>query len=161
MSCQIEEVADKVALLNSNYRKALSREQNLLKELAADEASRIFTRFKNTDAKVDYVYRAENSPEFLILVQKELTTLINSDKESGVNVTDAQTVVLFNGDYPSGTGGMVKILGPQAEVLQSELKSKIKNLKGGGKGNSFQGKIAKYEKGELETLFTYLDTFRN
>ncbi|EAZ62906.1 Alanyl-tRNA synthetase (Alanine--tRNA ligase) (AlaRS) [Scheffersomyces stipitis CBS 6054] len=154
LSCQIEEVADKVALLNSNYRKALSREQNLLKELAADEASRIFTRFKNTDAKVDYVYRAENSPEFLILVQKELTTLINSDKESG-------TVVLFNGDYPSGTGGMVKILGPQAEVLQSELKSKIKNLKGGGKGNSFQGKIAKYEKGELETLFTYLDTFRN
>ncbi|KAK6463693.1 alanyl-tRNA synthetase [Scheffersomyces coipomensis] len=161
LSCQIEEVVEKVATLNTNYRKAVSRESALLKEIANMEATKIFTKFSSTDKLVDYVYRADNSPEYLTLVQKEITTLINGDKSSGVNLSDKQTLVLLNGDYPSGTGGMVKVLGPKSEEIQSELKQRISNIKGGGKGSSFQGKISKYEKGEIESVLLYLDSFRD
>ncbi|KAG7660720.1 uncharacterized protein J8A68_005837 [[Candida] subhashii] len=158
LSCQIEEVFDKVNQLNLNYRKANSAVSGLLKEIANMEASKLFDRFKNTDKLIDYIHRSDNNPEYLTLVQKEITTLINGDKSSGVDLSTKHTLVLLNGDYPSGTGGMVKILGPKAEELQPELKQRLENLKGGGKGASFQGKITKYGKGELESVLMYLDS---
>ncbi|KAK6197319.1 alanyl-tRNA synthetase [Scheffersomyces amazonensis] len=160
LSCQIDEVSEKVALLNSNYRKALSRESSLLKEIANVEAVKLFNKFKNNQL-VDYVYRNDNNPEYLTLIQKEITTLINGDKSKDVNLSDKHTLILINGDYPSGTGGMVKILGPKAEEIQVELKQRLSNIKGGGKGSSFQAKISKYEKGEIESVLNYLDTFRD
>ncbi|ODV78263.1 alanyl-tRNA synthetase [Suhomyces tanzawaensis NRRL Y-17324] len=157
LSCQIEEVPEKVEALNANYRKSQSRESTLLKELAAIEASKVFEKFSKSEKLVDFIYKPENNPEFITLAQKELATLINTNTGSGVDLTDKQTLILFNGDYPSGTGGMVKVLGPKAEEVQTELKKRISNLKGGGKGTSFQGKIGKYEKGEIESVFSYLE----
>lgn len=157
LSCQFEEVPEKVGVLNGSYRKALSRESNLLKEIAATEAQKVYTTLTTTD--VDYVYRADNNPEYLTLVQKELLTLINTSKAPTVDL-EKQTVVLYNGDYASGTGGMVKILGPKATEIQGELKKRILNLKGGGKGNTFQGKVVLYAKGELDAVKYYLDTLK-
>lgn len=157
LSCQIEEVNTKVTELNANYRKSQSRESALLKQLANILAVEIFTKFKNSEGSIATVYREDNGPEYLQLFQKELTTLINSNKDSGVNINDKFTVVLLNGDYKSGTGGMVKILGPRAEEIQAELKKLITNMKGGGKGASFQGKVTKYEKGEVESVLRYLE----
>ncbi|SGZ54952.1 CIC11C00000004567 [Sungouiella intermedia] len=157
LSCQIEEVVTKVADLNANYKKVQSRESGLLKQLANIRAVEVFTKFKNGEGSIATVYREDNGPEYLTLFQKELTTLINGDKDSGVNVSDKFTVVLINGDYKSGNGGMVKILGPQADEVLSELKKLITNMKGGGKGASFQGKVTKYEKGEVETVLRYLE----
>lgn len=154
LSCQIEEVGTKVADLSVNYRKALSREGALLKELASLKASAIFEELK--EKKVATIYRADSSPEYLTACQKELLTLINGNKESGINLTDSRTVVFLNGDYKAGNGGMVKIMGPRSEELLANIKSLVQNIKGGGKGASFQGKVSKYEKGEIEKVLEYL-----
>lgn len=155
LSCQVEEVGAKVAELNVNYRKSQSRESALLKELASIKASAVYEKLKSS--KVSYIYRADSSPEYLTACQKELLTLINSNKETGVNLTDKNTVVFINGDYKSGNGGMVKIMGPQAEELLKEIKNLVLNIKGGGKGASFQGKVTRYEKGEVENVLKYLE----
>lgn len=160
LSCQIEEVVSKVSDLNQNYKKTQSRESALMKELAAIEASKVFAAFRDSQAKLASVYRQDSSPEYLTIVQKELSTLINSNKDAGVNLITDQTVVYINGDYKSGNGGMVKISGPRAEEIQQELKKLIKNIKGGGKGPSFQGKITKYEKGEVESVLRYLESLQ-
>ncbi|KAJ8145314.1 hypothetical protein OY671_001605 [Metschnikowia pulcherrima] len=158
LSCQIEEVSSKVADLSKNYKKCQARESALLKELAFIEASRVFSDFKDKEVKIASVYRPDSSPEYLTNVQKELTTLINANKDAGVNVSTDQTVVYLNGEHRVGTGGMVKITGPLAEEIQQELKKHLKNMKGGGKGSSFQGKITQYEKGEVETVLRYLES---
>ncbi|GBL47806.1 hypothetical protein ACI3L0_002011 [Candidozyma auris] len=155
LSCQVEEVGTKVAELNMNYRKVQSRENALLKELASNKASAVFDTLKSKG--VAYIYRADNSPEYLTACQKELLTLINGNTESGVNLTDNNTVVFLNGDYKSGTGGMIKIMGPKAEELSKEITKLVKNMKGGGKGPSFQGKVVKYEKGEIERVLDFLE----
>lgn len=160
LSCQLDEVVDKVALLNSNYKKATSRESNLLKELASIEAKSIFTNFEQGKSDFEIIYRSDANPEYLLLFQKEFTTLMNLNKDSDVNVTDKFTIVLINGDYKSGSGGMIKILGPKSETLQVEIKSLVTNLKGGGKGTSFQGKVPKYGKGELESLLSHLEDLK-
>ncbi|RLV94744.1 putative alanyl-tRNA editing protein alaX [Spathaspora sp. JA1] len=161
LSCQIEEVVDKVAQLNKSYRKSNSMVSGLLKEIANMEANRLYTKFQNVDNSLGYVYRADNNPEYLTLIQKEIATLINTNKSTSVDLTSKNTLVLINGDYPSGNGGMVKVMGPKAEEIQAELKKRLSQLKGGGKGASFQGKIPKYEKGELESVLLYLDTICN
>lgn len=157
LSCQIEEVADKVSALNINYKKSTSRESNLLKELAGIEANRVFNIFKQGTGKIEFVYRTDNSPEYITAFQKELSTLINNNKNSGVDLDKNQTIILINGDYASGAGGMIKIMGPKATEVQTELKQRISGLKGGGKGSTFQGKIPNYEKGELESALNYLE----
>lgn len=157
LSCQIDEVPVKVAELQKNYKATQSRESALLKQLANIKAVDIFNKFKNNEASVASVYREDNTPEYLLLFRKELTTLINGNKDAGVSVADKQTVVLVNGDYKLGNGGMVKVMGPRAEEIQAELKKLIKNIKGGGKGNSFQGKVTAYEKGEVELVIKYLE----
>lgn len=154
LSCQVEEVSSKTAELSANYKKAQQRESALLKQLANIRAVEIFTKFKNGE-KIAAVYREDSRPEYLTLFQKELTTLINADKSSDVKFADAFTVVLLNGE--SGTAGMVKIMGPQTEAILGELKNLITNIKGGGKGSSFQGKVTKYEKGEVESVLRYLE----
>lgn len=153
LSCQLDEVVEKVEALTTNYKKATSRETNLLKELAAIEASRVFNLFKNGTTTA-YVHRAD-SVEYITLLQKELLTLINNNKEAGVDLSSKHTVVLVNGD--KGKSGMVKILGPAAPDILAELKTRLSNLKGGGKGASFQGKITKFEKGELDAVLAYLN----
>lgn len=157
LSCQISELAQKVAELNSNYKKSQSRESALLKQLANLRAMEVFDQFKGNQGDVAVEYRSDNSAEYLLIFQKELLTLINSNKDSGVNLTDKFTVVFLNGDYKSGTGGMVKIMGPRAEAILGDLKKILSNMKGGGKGASFQGKVPQYVKGELESALRYLE----
>lgn len=153
LSCQIEEVVTKVADLNTNYRKTQSRESNFMKELAAIEAGQVYEKLGATD--VACVYREDASGDYLNVCQKEILTLMNKNKESGINFTN-KTVVFIHGDPKSAAGGMVKISGPKAEGISGELKKILTNLKGGGKGASYQGKVTKYEKGELSKAVEYL-----
>ena len=156
LSCQIDDVVTKIDQLNTNYRKANSTIANLTKELANLKATEIFNKLKATDDGIAYVYREENNPDYLTTVQKELATIINANKDSGVDITNKHTLILINGNQTSN-GGMVKISGPKTNDIATELKLKITNLKGGGKG-LFQGKITKYEKGEIESVLSYLDS---
>lgn len=155
LSCQIDEVYDKTKLLNDNYREANSAKSNLLKELVAIEAANVFEKLKSKPSGVEYFYRKDSSPEAVNSFHKELITLANSNKDSGVDFDKTHTVVIFNGFKE---GGMIKIMGPETTNLQEEVKKRITNVKGGGKGNSFQGKISNYEKGEINSLIGYLDS---
>lgn len=117
--------------------------------------------FGKNEKEVEVVYRSDNNQEYLTSFQKELSTLINQNKATTTVDTDKKhTVVLLNGDYPSGLGGAVKLSGPRTEEISGEIKKRLTNLKGGGRGNLFQGKIPKYEKGELESVLLYLDQFK-
>lgn len=158
LSCQLDEVADKVNTLNLNYKKSTSRESSLLKELANIEANKIFNVFKGKEEAFEFIYRTNSNPEYITLFQKELSTLINSSKDSGVDINSKHTIVLINGDYKSGSGGMIKVMGPKSPEIKGELEQRISGLKGGGKGSSFQGKVSKYEKGELESVLNYLES---
>lgn len=151
LSCQVDEVTDKIALLNSTYRKAMSRELALTKELANIRASEVLQALQHSP--VATVYRSDNSAEYATLFHKELATLL---KDNTISL-DTHTVVFINGDYASGQGGSIKISGPQAQDIAQQLQSRITNLKGGGKGTLFQGKIPKYLKGELELALAYLE----
>lgn len=157
LSCQVDEVYDKTKLLNDNYRESNSNKSNLLKELVAIEAKQVFETLKSKESGVDYFYRKDSNPEAITLFQKELLTLINSNKDSGVDLEKSHTIVMFNGQKD---GGMIKVMGPEATKIQDEAKNLITNLKGGGKGNSFQGKISSYEKGEISSLTTFLDSLK-
>lgn len=157
LSCQLDEVVEKVGLLSTGLKKASSRELSLLKEIALQKASKIFENFRSVKSSVEYIYRPDSSPEFITLFQKEFSTLVNANKDAEVNL-DKFTVVLVNGDYKSGMGGMIKILGPGAQLIVPKVAEALSNLKGGGKGNSYQGKVTKYEKGEVESLLRYLET---
>lgn len=156
LSCQIEEIGQKVADLNANYRASKSRESSLMKELAGLKAAEVFERFNN-GKKIAHFYRPENNSEFMTIFLKELTTLINSQSESKVNLKDDSTIVLLSGDK-SSAGGMVKVMGPQASGILAVFKDLLSNMKGGGGGASFQGKVTKYEKGEVESVLRYLES---
>lgn len=155
LSCQIEEVPEKVMALNQSYKGVTAREQSLLKELASIEAERIFKSFENSDKDIAFVYRADGRNDFVSTFQKEFSTLVNKCEHGSVSLDDTHTIVIMTGNYASKQGGMIKIIGPKAQELQEILKSYIKNLKGGGKGNSFQGKVVMYEKGEIEEVLDY------
>lgn len=158
LSCQVDEVYDKVKALESTSRNSYIREQNLLKELANIEASRVYNRLKTLDTGIDFVYKSDNSPDYITAFQKELLTMVNNDKDLGIDFDKTHTVVMINGNL--ATGGMIKIFGPKAFELQPELKQRLTNLKGGGKGTTFQGKVSKYEKGEIDNVIEYLDSLK-
>lgn len=159
LSCQIEDVNDKTNELLQNFRKVQSRESNLLKELASMKAAELFSSLEKGECDVVSVYREDSNSEYLTQVQKELSTLINTKADSNVSL-DKFTLILINGDYKSGLGGMVKVTGPKAEQVQADLKTILSNMKGGGRGTTFQGKITKYEKGEVENVLKYFELLR-
>ncbi|KAI5961448.1 uncharacterized protein KGF55_004071 [Candida pseudojiufengensis] len=154
LSCQIEDVTNKVDLLSTNYKKANSTIANLTKELANLKATEIYNKFLADENAIAYVYREENNPDFLTSVQKELMTM---DKTKAVDLDGKQTLVLICGNQQSN-GGMIKISGPKATDISNELKQRITNLKGGGKGSKYQGKITKYEKNEIDSVLLYLES---
>ncbi|KAL6451035.1 hypothetical protein SBY92_001285 [Candida maltosa Xu316] len=147
LSCSIEDVEEKVESLKGNFRKANST----VSKLAVLEAKKILTNFEK-GGSVAYVYHPD-LPDYLTAVNKELLNLTKGNDEIDLS---KKTLVLLSGAAPNG--GMVKISGPQAESLQGELKTKLSNLKGGGKGANFQGKITKFEKGELDSVIKYLES---
>lgn len=154
LSCQIEEVGLKLLEVLSSLRKAQTCKVLLLKELAVIKAAEIFRQFTE-EKNVAVVYREGSGKEYLAQAQKELTTLMKSRPELGVSF-DKFTLALFDGDYKSA-GGMVKVIGPMAELLQKYLKKIVANLMGGRRGNTFQGKVTKYERGEVENVLQYFE----
>ncbi|CCE79462.1 Piso0_001527 [Millerozyma farinosa CBS 7064] len=155
LSCPQEELSDKVNQLNANYKKSLTKEQALLKEIGSIHAGDVFKSLSTNS--VEYVYREDNDAEYMNQFQKALLTLINSKEGGSVNL-DTKTVVMIVGS--SGTGGSIKILGPMAQEISNQLKKLISALKGGGKGDFFQGKVTKYEKNELPEVFDYLESLK-
>lgn len=121
LSCQIEEVTDKISLLTTNYKKTSSRELNLLKELAGIEAASIYKKFEEKLTDIAVVYRSDIS-DYLNLFQKEFTTLTKTKSQASVDLDKLQTLVLINGDYPSGTGVQSRFSVQKPKLWQLRLR---------------------------------------
>lgn len=122
------------------------------------KAVEIFNQYKN-GTEIAGMHLEDSSAAYLIQVQKELTTLINTHGNSDVSL-DKDTLILINGDYKSGLGGMVKIVGPRAEQVREDLKKLVTNLKDSGRGNTFQGKSKNTRKARWRTYSSILSCFK-
>ncbi|ODQ81986.1 hypothetical protein BABINDRAFT_160202 [Babjeviella inositovora NRRL Y-12698] len=148
LSCQTDGICDKVAQLQMSYKKAITKETNLMKELATYELRDFVAKFKG-GACFAYVYKSDLGLDFAHNVTREVGVYFAEEK-----VTD-KTVVVLTGEGKDG--GACIVIGEKTDEIVSELKKRLSNLKGGGKGK-FQGKISAYEKGQLESVKLYLDS---
>lgn len=145
LSCQPDEIIEKVDLLSANYQKTLKRESNLLKEICGYKVSEIKSSLDK--GEFTYMYKPDAKLEFISQIFKDLGAYLKENP--------SKNLVLLCGEGQDG--GSVIVVGPQTDLIANSLKKLITNLKGGGKGK-FQGKISLFEKGEDKSVLSYLDS---
>lgn len=121
-------------------------ETKLLGEIAKYEAERI--KGILAAGKRAWVYRSTGGLEFINLVVFEIRDAL---KEGGL-------VVLASGEVKE-TGAVVVI--GKAELVEEfalKLKDTVASVKGGGKGEKWQGKVVEWKKGEIEALRKLVET---
>jgi misacylated tRNA(Ala) deacylase len=130
-------VLERVEMTNQRLTELKRREKKLMSEIARFEADRVKSLLV-TERKA-WVYRADAGLEYLDTVVQEIK---DSIKES--------VVVLAAG----GKGGPLVIVGEEKLVSLWAAKAKelVKQVKGGGKGWKWQGKVVEWGKGEMEAL---------
>lgn len=144
LSCQFEDITDKIGQLNLNYRKFTKKEATWKEEVAKYQSLDILSQLKDKD--VAHLYRADAGLDYLTLIFKA------TSKEQA----DGKCVVLISGQGKEG--GSVIINSSDAEktmAIAKHLQSLIPGLRGGGK-TKWQGKITEFGKGELEAALDYL-----
>jgi misacylated tRNA(Ala) deacylase len=93
-----------------------------------------------------FSYRATDGLDFVNLVVFEIKDTIKE-----------QVVVLCSGEVKAA--GSLVILGkPElVESMAAKVKTAVSSVKGGGKGEKWQGKVAEWQKGEIEALKRAVD----
>lgn len=137
LSCQADEVEDKITRLNLQVKDLVSREKSWQAQVARFEAQQI--RRDLQDRKLAILHKPDAAMDYLRTVEKELGKL-----EPGQG-----TLVLFTG--LSKTGGSIVISGDKTDVVAAKVKEIVTNVKGGGKGK-WQGKVPVWEKGAIEGI---------
>lgn len=135
-----EEVAAKVQGLTEQVSEGRKREKRLLSEIAKVEAQQIKETLQC--AVGAYSHRPDDGLDFINLMLVELRETL---KGKGV-------AVLLTGD--TKTSGTLVITG-NAELVENlslKVKDVVKMVKGGGKGEKWQGKVTEWQKGEIEAL---------
>lgn len=154
LSCSETVISEKINILKEQIQQGNKREQFWIKELAAIESSNLLAQLQHEqyDNKLISVLKDEfGSLEYLLQINKELTPILKDfDKP--------YQILLCGREKNSGNGSMI-ILSESGETinnLQNEIKTKIKNLKGGGgkNGGKWQGKITDFKDNEWVTLET-------
>ncbi|KAI1176156.1 threonyl and alanyl tRNA synthetase second additional domain-containing protein [Nemania sp. FL0916] len=117
------------------------QEKSLLAEIAKYEGDKVRSVLQS--GKNAWVHRAKGGLDFLNLVILEIRDAIKISP--GV-------VVLAGGE--GQTGGPIIIVGQDELVgtFATKVKELLKDVKGGGRGGKWQGKVSKWKKGELEAL---------
>ncbi|CCH42338.1 Alanyl-tRNA synthetase [Wickerhamomyces ciferrii] len=144
LSCQFDELNNKIQQLNINYKKTLKNESSWKEEIANYQSNEILTKLETS--QIAFIHRPDVGLDYLTFIFKSVSKSIPKDK----------TVILLSGE--GQTGGSLIIFGSNLDKINEitkSLQSKIKGLKGGGKGK-WQGKINSFEKGELEDALNYL-----
>lgn len=134
------EVAAKIQGLSDQGSEGRKREKRMLAELAKFEAQQIKETLQC--AVSAFSHRPDDDLNFINLVLFELREIL---KGNGV-------VVLCTGD--AKTAGSLVITGKAAlvEKLSAKVKDIVKAVKGGGRGEKWQGKVTEWQKGEIEAL---------
>ncbi|KAL5119537.1 hypothetical protein ACEQ8H_002602 [Pleosporales sp. CAS-2024a] len=132
-------VAASVQRLADHVSEAKKREKKLVAELAKCEAERIKTALEKTERV--FSHRATDGLDFITLVAFELKEAVQE-----------RLVVLCAGEVR--TPGSLVIMGKPALVqgLAAKVNDVVRTVKGGGKGEKWQGKVAEWHKGEIEAL---------
>lgn len=144
LSCQFDEVTDKITQLNVNYRKAVKKESNWREEVAKYQSLELISQLKVEDVVV--FHRPVAGLDYLTLLFKD----VSKEQKEG------QTLVLISGEGKEGGSIIINSSdGAKTIAIAKTLQTKIAGLKGGGK-SKWQGKISSYAKGELESALEYL-----
>jgi misacylated tRNA(Ala) deacylase len=116
------------------------QEMKLLMDIAKYEGDRVKAVLGT--GKNAWVYRATQGLDFINMVVFEIKDAV---KEGGL-------VMLASGE--DKTGGQVVIIGEKNSVedMVTKVKEVVSGIKGGGRGDKWQGKVIEWRKGELEAL---------
>ncbi|KAI1123415.1 threonyl and alanyl tRNA synthetase second additional domain-containing protein [Nemania abortiva] len=135
-----EEVTTGVKTKIAAVSELKKQEKSLLAEIAKFEGDRVKSTIQS--GKNAWVYRAKNGLDFLNLVAFEVKDAVKTP----------QVVVLAGGE--GRAGGPIVILGQDEPVatFAGKVKELLKDVKGGGRGGKWQGKVPEWKKEELEAL---------
>ncbi|CAO2657475.1 Nn.00g036010.m01.CDS01 [Neocucurbitaria sp. VM-36] len=134
------EVAAGVQRLGEQVSEARKKEKKMLVEIAKFEADRIKAKLEQQERV--FSYRPSDGLDFINLVMFEIKEVV---KERGV-------VLLCSGEVK--TAGSIVITGKSdlVESTAAKVKEVVSSVKGGGKGEKWQGKVTEWNKGEIEAL---------
>ncbi|KAF2681358.1 ThrRS/AlaRS common domain-containing protein [Lentithecium fluviatile CBS 122367] len=139
-STSLTDVQNNVQRLTDSYADARKREKKMLAEIATYEGARIRSVLES--GKNAWSYRATDGLDFINLVAFEI-------KEAA---RDRGVVILVSGEVK--TAGSIMIIGEKGmvESMAAKVKEIVSTVKGGGKGEKWQGKVTEWKKGEIEAL---------
>ncbi|KAI8169315.1 threonyl and Alanyl tRNA synthetase second additional domain-containing protein [Colletotrichum sp. SAR 10_70] len=143
-----QEVVQTVKRTQETSSELKKREKKLLADIAQFEAEA--AKAKLEASKAVWVHRGDGNADFVKVVT--------------VNVKDALAasgglVVVATGEDKQG--GQLVVLGQKAgvEALVPKIKDLIKDVKGGGAGDKWQGKVTTWDKGVLVLLKELVEGF--
>jgi misacylated tRNA(Ala) deacylase len=138
------DVAASVQRLGDQVSEARKKEKKMLAEIATFEGERIKKELEARNSV--FSYRATDGLDFVNLVVFEIKDAIKE-----------QVVVLCSGEVKAA--GSLVILGkPElVESMATKVKTAVSTVKGGGKGEKWQGKVTEWQKGEIEALKRAVD----
>ena len=139
-----------VTKLNETATELKKKERRLLTEIAEHEGNRV--RAEVRAGKNAWVHRADEGLEYINVVLCEVQDDIKGGGSDGGVV-----VVLATGKEQKQ--GQVVIAGHKdaVESLAAKAKEIVTGIKGGGRGERWQGKVTEWKKGELSSLKTLVE----
>lgn len=135
LSCQPEELEDKINKVNQTLKELYSREKFWSGQVAKLEAAQLKSQLEAGSLAV--LHKPEGTMDYLKNVEKELGKFSKG------------TLVLISGQGKQG--GAIVASGENIDKCVEVIKDAVPNVKGGGKGK-WQGKVPAWEKGSLDKL---------
>ena len=134
------EVLAKVHKLNETSVELKRKEAKLLADIAKFEGDRIKARWK--EGKSAFLHRPAEGLDFINMVIFQIKG----------SIQEGSVVTLTAGEGIQG--GPVVIFGDKesVEALAIKVKEGLSNIKGGGRGERWQGKMSKWRKGDVYAL---------
>jgi misacylated tRNA(Ala) deacylase len=133
------DVAAGVQRLGDQVSEARKTQKRMLTEIAKFEGERIKKELEVRNSV--FSYRATDGLDFINSVVFEIKDAVKE-----------RVIVLCSGEVK--TAGSLVILGkPElVESMAARVKVVVSSVKGGGKGEKWQGKVTEWQKGEIEAL---------
>jgi misacylated tRNA(Ala) deacylase len=133
------DVAAGVQRLGDQVSEARKKEKKMLAEIARFESERIKKELEVQNSV--FSYRATDGLDFINSVVFEIKDVVKE-----------RVAVLCSGEVKA-TGSLVILGKPElVESMAANVKQVVSTVKGGGKGEKWQGKVTEWQKGEIEAL---------
>lgn len=146
LSCQFEDLSDKIGQLNMSYRKSVKKEASWREEVANYQSLEIISQFESKDAV--FLHRSDAGLDYLNLIFKEVSK----------GQPEGKVLVLISGEGKEGGSMIINCSNAEkTSEIAKHLQSLIPTLKGGGKAK-WQGKVASFGKNDIEKAIDYLES---